>query len=188
MSVKQKRRGRPQAQTSQLDAERILSKAKELMLRDNKMPSVRGLATELSVDAMAIYHYFRNKNALQESIVISLIEDIYQPDSSEDWRAQLSQLCISYVSLLHRYPGLLETLLKMDSVSPANVFIERFETIVHPLALSPETTKHAIDLLGDYLHGFALALNCQPSSELTLDMLSGPLNLVYQCLDPHFDR
>ncbi|MDC5856887.1 TetR/AcrR family transcriptional regulator [Vibrio europaeus] len=188
MSVKQKRRGRPQAQTSQLDVERILSKAKELMLRDNKMPSVRGLASELSVDAMAIYHYFRNKSALQESIVISLIEDIYQPDSSVAWRAQLSQLCISYVSLLHRYPGLLETLLKMDSVSPANVFIERFETIVEPLGLTPDTAKNAIDLLADYLHGFALALNCQPNSELTLDMLSGPLSLVYQCLEPHFDR
>ncbi|MDC5812003.1 TetR/AcrR family transcriptional regulator [Vibrio europaeus] len=183
MSVKQKRRGRPQAQTSQLDAERILSKAKELMLRDNKMPSVRGLATELSVDAMAIYHYFRNKNALQESIVVSLIEDIYQPDSSEGWRAQLSQLCFSYVSLLHRYPGLLETLLKMDSVSPANVFIERYETIVKPLGLTPETTKNAIDLLADYLHGFALALNCQPSSELTLDMLAGPLSLYCQLLE-----
>lgn len=183
MSVKQKTRGRPQGSKSQLSAEAILTTAKTLMLVSSKMPSIRALAGELNVDAMAIYHYFANKNALQEAIVVSLIEQIAEADPSQTWQQQLSQLCLSYVSLLHQYPGLLETVLKMESTGPANVFIERFAIIVAPLNLNPATSKDALDLLADYLHGFALALNCQPGSELTLDMLSGPLNLIYRSIE-----
>ncbi len=184
MSVKEKRRGRPKGSQAQLSAEAILNQAKNMMLELGKMPSVRALATALDVDAMAIYHYFTNKNALQEAIVVSLIEEIYQPQDNGQWQQELSQLCFSYVSLLHQYSGLLETLLKMETSGPAEVFIERFEQIVAPLTLSSETKKDAIDLLADYLHGFALALNCQSGGELTLEMMQRPLNFYFQAFQP----
>tara|TARA_Y100001956_G_scaffold82909_1_gene106691 strand:- start:4226 stop:4792 length:567 start_codon:yes stop_codon:yes gene_type:complete len=184
MSVKQKRRGRPKGSQVQLSAETILNQAKNMMLELGKMPSVRALATGLNVDAMAIYHYFTNKNALQEAIVVSLIEEVYQPQDNGQWQQELSKLCFSYVSLLHQYPGLLETLLKMETSGPAEVFMERFEQILTPLALADETKKDAIDLLADYLHGFALAMNCQPSCELTLEMMQRPLNFYFQAFQP----
>lgn len=184
MSVKEKRRGRPKGSQVQLSAEAILNQAKNMMLELGKMPSVRALATALEVDAMAIYHYFDNKNALQEAIVISLIEEVYQPQDSGQWQQELSHLCFSYVSLLHQYPGLLETLLKMEASGPAEVFIERFDQIVEPLSLPSETKKDAIDLLADYLHGFALALNCQPGGELSLEMMQRPLNFYFQAFQP----
>ncbi len=82
------------------------------------------LASSLNVDAMAIYHYFSNKNSLLEAITTSLIEDIYEPKVSDSWKLELNELCSSYLTLLNNYPGLLETLLTMSSTSPAAVFIE----------------------------------------------------------------
>ncbi len=188
MPVKEKRRGRPQKAKGQLSAEAILAQAKTLMVEHHKIPSIRALANSLNVDAMAIYHYFKNKNALQESILVSLIEEIHQPNDDEAWQQALRQLCYSYVSLLHRYQGLLETLLAMETTSPAMVFIERFEHIVEPLQLSSDHQKQALDLLADYLHGFALAMQCQSGNKLSEEMLQGPLNFYLRAIEAHAPR
>ncbi|GAB3529694.1 TetR/AcrR family transcriptional regulator [Photobacterium alginatilyticum] len=184
MPVKEKKRGRPKGSGSQLSKESIMEVAKRLMQEDGKIPSIRKLAACLSVDAMAIYHYFSNKNALLEAITTSLIEDIYEPKVSDNWKSELNELCTSYLTLLSRYPGLLETLLGMDSHSPAAVFIERFRVVVEPLELDAESAKNALDLLADYLHGYAFALQCNNSqSTLDLKMIKGPIELYCVALE-----
>lgn len=184
MSVKEIKRGRPKGAGSQLSAEIIMAMAKSLMKEEGKIPSIRKLANNLNVDAMAIYYYFENKNKLLEAITTSLIEDIYEPVESEAWRSELSSLCTSYVSLLNDYSGLLETLLGMNSQSPAEVFTEKFHVVVAPLNLDQAASKNALDLLVDYLHGFALALNCNSGhSELDADMMKGPLSLYCSALE-----
>ena len=55
MTVK-KKRGRPAGEKAQLGEERILSVAKSMMKKQGKIPSIRALASELDVDAMAIYY------------------------------------------------------------------------------------------------------------------------------------
>ncbi|GIC75311.1 TetR/AcrR family transcriptional regulator [Moritella sp. F3] len=183
MSVKDKKRGRPRGSSSQLSSLVIITAAKAFMQEEGKIPSIRKLASTLQIDAMAIYHYFSNKNALLEAITTSLITDIYQPKNTDErdyegWQSELHNLCNSYLQLLNSYPGLLETLLSMESESPAAVFIDRFEIVISPLQLTPRAAKKGLDLLVDYLHGFALALNCNTSkTALTMDMLAGPLEL-----------
>ncbi|WP_413112533.1 TetR/AcrR family transcriptional regulator [Thaumasiovibrio sp. DFM-14] len=184
MSVKEKKRGRPKGAGSQLSAEIIIATAKALMKEEGKVPSIRKLASCLNADAMAIYYYFENKNKLLEAIVTSLIEDIYEPNMREDWRQELYTLCISYVSLLNDHSGLLETLLSMNAKSPAGVFIEKFHVVIEPLNLDTVTAKSALDLLVDYLHGFALALNCNHGhSKLDVEMIKGPLNMYCIALE-----
>lgn len=184
MPVKEKKRGRPKGSGSQLSAEIIMDMAKVLMKEEEKVPSIRKLASSLNVDAMAIYYYFENKNKLLEAITTSLIEDIYEPKVREGWRLELNTLCISYVTLLNDYSGLLETLLSMNSESPAGVFIERFHVVIEPLNLDDVTAKDALDLLVDYLHGYALALNCSNDhSKLDVEMLKGPLNMYCIALE-----
>ena len=157
-----------------------MAQAKELMLTDGKVPSIRKLASALNVDAMAIYHYFNNKEALLEAVTTSLMDNIYHPQHSEDWKHELECLCFSYLELLSTYSGLLETLLSMKSQGPAQLFTERFNTVISPLGLSTASAADALDLLVDYLHGFALAKRCNHSGEaLTLDMIKGPLALYY---------
>ncbi|EHK2862318.1 TetR/AcrR family transcriptional regulator [Vibrio parahaemolyticus] len=183
MSVNEKKRGRPTAKQSQLSAESILESAKLLMKKDGKIPSVRLLATQLDVDPMAIYYYFKNKNALLEALTTSLVEDIYQPQANEDWQNELKHLCASYIELLREYNGLLQTMLSMTSHGPAQVFTERYQLIVQPLGLSQQVEQDSLDLLADYLHGFALSISyCHDASLIKTDMLDGPLNLICSSL------
>ncbi|KMV28534.1 transcriptional regulator [Photobacterium swingsii] len=176
MSVNDKKRGRPSGKGSQLSQAVIIAQAKSLMQAEGKTPSIRKLASALNVDAMAIYHYFKNKDALLEAITVSLISDVYEPVGHQDWQSELEQLCHSYLALLGQYPGLLETLLTMKSAGPAQVFIERFDLVVAPLGLQETTRTDALSLLVDYLHGFALAMKCSDGA-LTIDMCQGALTL-----------
>ena len=186
MSVKAnkpvKKRGRPVVLKGQMSTEKIVLKAKKLLKEEGKIPSIRKLASALDVDAMAIYYYFENKNALLEAVTVSLVDAIYDPVLSAEWHKELHQLCLSYLQLLHDHPGLLETLLSMSSHGPAEVFIERFERAVSPLKLPDTYRKSALDLLVDYLHGFALALNCQQGTSLSVKLLDGPLTLYIDML------
>lgn len=157
-----KKRGRPTS-GAQLSAGHIIENAKTLMQEMGKVPSIRQLATSLNVDAMAIYHYFKNKDAMLEELAISLISDIYEPNGDAPWQTELMRLAHSYIELLLHYPGLLQTLLSMNTTSPAQVFIERFDLVVAPLQLDAQQQKDSLNLFVDYLHGFALAINCQQS-------------------------
>ncbi len=185
MSVKQKKRGRPDREGSRLSCEAIVTGAKELMLRDNKKISIRALANHLDIDPMAIYHYFANKAALLEAITVSIMEDIYQPKVSDNWREEILALCYSYMTLLNDHPGLLETILSMSGVeAPAEVFRSRFRLAMTVLQLDAEQEETAIHLLVDYLHGFALALNCvADKSALKFSDLERPLNLYFHALE-----
>lgn len=184
MSVNQKKRGRPKGSGSQLNSEAILHMAKSLMKKEGKIPSIRKLASNLNVDAMAIYYYFENKSKLLEAITTSLVEDIYQPVVSDDWKPELYRLCTSYLSLHADYPGLLETMLSMKVYGPAQVFYEKFEQVVKPLALDEAATMNAVSLLADYLHGYVMAMNCNSDREaLNISMVEGPLNMYCLALE-----
>ncbi|AZZ96175.1 helix-turn-helix domain-containing protein [Pseudoalteromonas sp. R3] len=184
MAVNEKKRGRPARRQSLLSAESILDTARHLMKRDGKVPSVRAIATHLAVDPMAIYHYFKNKNVLLEALTTSLVAQIYQPSPNPDWQAELKRLCISYIELLSEYNGLLQTILSMKSYGPAQVFTQRFQAIVGPLGLHEKTEKDGLDLLADYLHGFALSASCCHDKALFKpSLMDGPLALVCRSLE-----
>ncbi|MCZ4335952.1 TetR/AcrR family transcriptional regulator [Shewanella colwelliana] len=184
MTVNEKKRGRPIRKQSQLSAQSILETAKYLMKRDRKTPSIRSLATELNVDPMAIYHYFKNKNALLEALTSSLVAEVYHPQEDPDWQSELKRLCVSYIELLWEYDGLLQIMLGMTSQGPAQIFIERYRCIIAPLALDEKTEKDSLDLLADYLHGFALSASCCHDTKLFKpQMMDGPLTLICKSLE-----
>jgi AcrR family transcriptional regulator len=154
------------------------------MKRDGKVPSVRSLATQLYVDPMAIYYYFKNKNALLEALTTSLVAEIYQPQESSNWQDELKRLCVSYIKLLREYNGLLQTMLSMTSHGPAQVFTEHYQTIIDPLALHKKAEKDGLDLLADYLHGFAFSISCcHDASLIKTEMMDGPLALICRSLE-----
>ncbi|MCP4116783.1 MAG: TetR/AcrR family transcriptional regulator [Desulfobacteraceae bacterium] len=176
MTVNTKKRGRPAGSKNKLTSPAIINRVKKLMRSEGKIPSIRKLAAALNVDAMAIYYYFSNKNELLEAVTVSLIKEIYEPMDEGNWQNELMLLCKSYLKLLKEHPGLLETLLTMKSEGPSEIFIQRFHIALQPLSLDATTLKSAVDLLADYLHGFALAMNCNPEDEhLNIDSVDGPL-------------
>ena len=118
MCVKQTKRGRPVQK--QLSQDIILDQAKLLILEKGKPPSIRALAAVLNVDAMAIYYYFKNKNALLEAVTISLINEIHDPQSLH-WQQEIYELSKSYLAILDKYRGLLQTLLSSKMIGPGSL-------------------------------------------------------------------
>ncbi|AOT10374.1 TetR/AcrR family transcriptional regulator [Pseudoalteromonas luteoviolacea] len=178
MSNTAKKRGRPQKSQSALSKAAIIRAAKNLMATTGNIPSIRKLSAQLGVDAMAIYHYFKNKDTLLKAITTSLIEDIYTPQNTEDWQQELSALCKSYLAILSQYDGLLHTLLSMKSDSPAEVFISRFEQIISVLELDSSQSEVFLHLLVDYLHGFSLAMSCDKGNTLKIDGIDKQLAFI----------
>lgn len=189
MSVKPKKRGRPSRDQDSLTAKSIVECARTLMIEQGKVPSIRQVAGQLGVDPMAIYHYFKSKAALLEAVAVSLMETIYQPSGDGEWQEELRKLCLSYLTLLRDHTGLLETMLSMATFGPAHVFSERLQIVIRPLGLTDESTKNALDLLADYLHGFALAMRCNWSEhELPLDTINGSLSLYIRGLEAEAEQ
>ncbi len=181
--MNKKKRGRPQKENLQLNSTLILECAKKLLLEENKIPSIRKIALKLNIDPMSIYYYFPNKNSLLEEITSSLMKNIYKPKNSNDWKNELKLLSKSYLNLLSDYPGLLEIMLQMESSEPANEFINRLRIVLSNLELNDEHFNSALCLLADYLHGVALAIQCDSKNKLSINQIDRPLLLFVKAIE-----
>lgn len=188
MQVK-RRRGRPGKDTVKLEQDMIIQKAKELTLRNGKVPSLRFLAKDLKVDPMAIYHYFSNKQTILEAVSISLISEIYSPIPGLAWRENLMSLCRSYISLLLKYPDLISIFLSTTGTGVAAVFQNRFELCVEELNLNSEEVRTITSLIADYIHGFTFASACnQTDVTVSVDMAEGPLEFIIDNIENLYNR
>lgn len=177
-----KTRGRPKKGTGQISQELIIEAAKTLTVASKKIPTIRALAKSLEVDPMAIYHYFQSKQALLEALASSILESVYQPNPSKSWQRELSKLAVSYVEVLRRHPGLLETMLSNPMAGPVTIFADRFNSAIGDLALDRPTQRDALYLFVDYLHGFAYSANClgEHSNQLKTKDAMRPLRLLFK--------
>ncbi|HIF7990800.1 TetR family transcriptional regulator [Morganella morganii] len=150
--------GRPAHRGSKLTAENILSGAGKLLQEQGKVPSIRVLAAQLQVDPMAIYYYFRNKQALLEALATALVDDIYQPSAQAPVQQELQRLAESYLHLLYIYSDLLNILLSLDSDGPSGCFRQRYLRIIAPCGLNESRQTAILHLLADALHGHTVAI------------------------------
>jgi AcrR family transcriptional regulator len=80
-------------QRPRLDRDRVLRAALELVDRDGlDALTIRALAAELNVDAMAIYRHAASKDDLLDGLIDVTMADLYLDAHAEDWRAQLHSL------------------------------------------------------------------------------------------------
>ena len=87
------------------------------------------------------------------------------------------------------HAGLLETMLAKSTEGPADGFTQRFEVALAPLNLTEAQRKDALNFLADYLHGFALAMSCNPKEgELKVGEIDGPLAFYIRALDLEASR
>ena len=184
MTVK-KKRGRPGRAEKALSKEMIVDVAKGLLQTESKFPSIRKLAQELDVDGMAIYHYFDSKSLLQEATTISLVEEIYIPDRNGNWKTELQLLCKSYLKLLSKNVGLLETMLSMKNAEgPAGIFSQRLKIALQPHKLDDDTFLNILSLLADYLHGYAFSMKYNSDErKLGIDQIDSPLSYLLQAIE-----
>jgi AcrR family transcriptional regulator len=164
-----KPRGRPRLDESPLSRERILSTASHLMEEGASDVSMRAVATALGVNAMALYHYFSDKQALKRA----MIEEAFAPLFALRPRLarlhtpelKLKLLAATYLHCAARALPLTRHLAVQGGAPLAADFAALFEEALGTPMPSSESTVLR-DVLVDYLHGVALAGPAHASSTL----------------------
>jgi AcrR family transcriptional regulator len=141
-----------------LTKQRVLEAAVALADRDGvRSLSMRKLAQEFGVEAMSLYHYVANKDAILDGIVDVVFSEIDLPSGQGDWRAAMRRRAISAREALRRHPwatGL------MDSRSiPGPATLRHHDAVLGVLrtaGFSVELAAHAFSVLDSYIYGFAL--------------------------------
>jgi AcrR family transcriptional regulator len=119
--------------------------------------TMRGLAQELGVEAMSLYHHVANKHDILDGIVDVVFSEIELPAGEADWKAAMRQRAISAREALRRHPwatGLMES-----TSTPGPATLQHHDAVLGILrgaGFSVELAAHAYSLLDSYIYGFAL--------------------------------
>jgi AcrR family transcriptional regulator len=155
-----KQRGRPRLDASLLSRERILSTAGQLMAAGASDVSMRAVASALGVNAMALYHYFSDKEALRYALVEQAFAPLFaiRPRMAKlpNPELRLQLLAKKYMLCAAKALPLTRNLAVRGGTPLATKFSELFdEALGNPTPASGHAALH--DVLVDYLNGVALA-------------------------------
>jgi AcrR family transcriptional regulator len=168
----------PASARGTLSREKVVRAAVEMADESGgKVPSTRKLAERLGVQAMALYHHFRNKDALLDGMVDSVFAEIEFPAEGVEWKTAMRDRAQSMREALIRHPwatGL------MDSRANAGVATLRHHDAVIGCLRSQGFTvagaAHAFSLLDAYIYGFVLQELALPfDSPGDLEEVAGPI-------------
>jgi len=146
------------AQRLPLTRQRVLRAAVELADRGGITAlTMRKLAQELGVEAMALYNHVANKDDLLDGMVDVIFDEIGLPSGGIDWKLAMRQRAITARDVLARHPwaiGLLESRSR-----PGPVTLLHHDAVLRCLreaGFSVAMAAHAYSLLDSYIYGFAL--------------------------------
>jgi AcrR family transcriptional regulator len=148
----------PRETREPLSRERVLDAA--LALADTEGIdglSMRRLATELGVEAMSLYHWFRSKDALLGAMLDAVYREVELPPIGGDWRDAMRQTAVSFHDALlrHRWAcGLLMT--AVDMSEPRMRHMDGLLGRLTDAGLSDALVDHAYHTLESYVVGFTL--------------------------------
>ncbi|KII00230.1 AcrR family transcriptional regulator [Streptomonospora alba] len=134
------------------------------------VPSMRTLAKRLGVEAMSLYHHFRNKSALLDGMVDSVFAEVELPSNDADWQTAMRRRSASMRDALTRHPWAITL---MDSrTSPGRATLRHHNAVIGCLrsgGFSVAGTAHALSVLDGYIYGFTLqqlSLPFEPPADL----------------------
>lgn len=120
-------------------------------------PSMRVLAKQLGVEAMSLYHHFRNKSALLDGMVDLVFGEIELPEEGVHWRTAMRLRAASMREALIRHPWAISL---MDSrAAPGRATLRHHDAVLGCLrsgGFSLRGAAHAFSVLDSYVCGFAL--------------------------------
>lgn len=124
---------------------------------DGKVPSTRKLAEQLGVQAMALYHHFRNKDALLDGMVDVVFAEVELPAEGADWKTAMRRRAASMREALVRHPWAIAI---MDSrANPGPATLRHHDSVIGCLRAEGFTiigAAHAFSLLDSYIYGFVI--------------------------------
>ncbi|PRX45084.1 TetR family transcriptional regulator [Prauserella shujinwangii] len=119
--------------------------------------SMRRLATRLGVEAMSLYHHFRNKDVILDGMVDLVFGEIELPAGGLDWQAAMRRRAVSMRGALTRHPWAISLL---DSrKNPGHATLRHHDAVLGCLrsaGFSIAGAAHAIAVLDSYVYGFTL--------------------------------
>ena len=119
--------------------------------------SMRNVAKQLGVEAMSLYHHVASKEALLDSLVDWVFEQIATPDVEDPWREAMVVRSRSARTVLSQHPwalGMLES-----RPAPGTPLLQHHDRVLGCLLASGFTATlatHAFSALDAYVYGFAL--------------------------------
>lgn len=162
-----------------LDRGRILQAANDLVDREGlEALSMRKLGAALGVEAMSLYHYFPNKQALLDGIVETVVSEMKLPPSDEgEWEELIREGLRAYRRLAHAHPHVFPLLgrrpvKRAEGLQPVEWTLD----VLRRAGFQAEPALHAFRTLSSYAFGYALseirgfALEPHPRDESRLDI------------------
>jgi AcrR family transcriptional regulator len=155
-----KPRGRP----SEISREVVVAAARRL-LADGGRPdelSLRRLAAELRVTAMALYRYVDDKDELLELVADGLIAEMGLPDvEPSDWVEWMRQLALMLHDLITHHPVVAHVFSTRPVVTPAS--LRRMEAALRVLRTAGFRNVEAVEIYS-HLHTYTLGFACLAAS------------------------
>jgi AcrR family transcriptional regulator len=123
---------RTRAGRAGLSRGQVLDAAVDLVDRDGVAAlSMRRLAAELGVEAMTLYHYLPNKDALLNGVVERVMSAVEPGGVDVRWDRALTDYARSLRATLLRHPGTLQLVATRPAVTPATLrAVERGLTVL----------------------------------------------------------
>lgn len=170
----------PASARGTLSGEKVVRAAVEMADESGgKVPSTRKLAERLGVQAMALYHHFRNKDALLDGMVDRVYAEVVLPDASRDWRVELRRRSLSVREVLGRHPWALPLMESRRTPGPATLaYHDANIACLRAGGFSPRHVAHAYAVVDAFVYGFVLQETTLPfdSGAEAADFVSaGPL-------------
>nr|WP_272919217.1 TetR/AcrR family transcriptional regulator C-terminal domain-containing protein [Amycolatopsis rubida] len=119
--------------------------------------SMRKLGTELGVEAMTLYHYVPNKEALLDALIDRLVPALaaIEPEPGESGQRWLGRVARAYREQLLAHPGVLPLAATRPAVSPESLRVA--ETALRLLELPPARGLDMVNAVMTFVLGHTLA-------------------------------
>lgn len=125
--------------------------------------TMRGLARELKVEAMSLYHHFASKELLLDAMIDRVYSEVTLPDPGGPWRKELRRRSISVRATLRRHPWALPLMESRHAPGPANLaYHEANIACLRSAGFSPDQVAHAYAVVDAFVYGFVLQESTLP--------------------------
>jgi AcrR family transcriptional regulator len=117
--------------------------------------TMRGLAEELGVEAMSLYHHAANKDDILNGMMDLIFGEIELPPMTAEWKEAMRRRAYSAREVLLRHPWALQLMESRAVPGPAN--LKHHDAVIGCLrhaGFSIALTAHAYSVLDAYVYGF----------------------------------
>lgn len=145
-------------QKEPLSRERVLRAAIGLADREGiGALTMRGLAHELGIEAMSLYHYVRGKDDILAGMVDLVTTEIPLPEAVGDWKGAIRRTAIAEFEILSAHPWAASTILSVKQASEPRIrYMDWILGTLRRAGFSEDLTDLGYHALESHIMGFTL--------------------------------